>query len=115
MSVDAFPILPADTTALSTLCQNSLTDAQVQFAEAALRNVGPKWSLDCCESCDADWFLDLSSMRPDGRAVSIIIHARNRAIEVFQVIDDDHVKLGCFDDIAHAIPAVLAAIMPAPP
>jgi len=114
MSMDAFPILRADEAAISTLCRNSLTDAQVTFAQAALRCLDPTWSLDCCESCEADWFLDLSSTRPDGRDVSFIIHARDGAIDVLRMVDDDHSGLGRFADMAHAIGAVVAAIMTEP-
>jgi hypothetical protein len=99
---------------MSVLCRNSLTDAQVRFAQAALRGLEPAWSLDCCESCEADWFLDLSSTRSDGRAVSFIIHARDGAVHVVGMVDDDHNRLGCFDDMAHAIGAVIAAIMTGP-
>jgi hypothetical protein len=111
MSVDAFPILLVDELAMSVFCRNSLTDAQVRAAQAALRGLDPAWSLDCCESCEADWFLDLSSVRPDGRVVSFIIHARDSAIHVLRMVDDDdHSRLGRFDDMAQAIGAVVEAI-----
>jgi len=111
MTMDAFPILLADEIALSTLCRNSLTDAQVRFAQAALRGLDPVWSLDCCESCEADLFLDLSSVRPDGRFVSFIIHARDGAIHVLRMVQDDHTRLGSFDDMAYAIQVVVDTIM----
>jgi len=114
MAVDAFPILLADELAMSVLCRDSLTDAQVRFAQAALRGIDPEWSLDCCESCEADWFLDLSSVRPDGRVVSFIIHARDGAIHVLRMLQDDHSRLGRFDDMAQAIGAVTEAIRMGP-
>ncbi len=114
MSMDAFPILRADEVAISTLCRNSLTEAQVKVAQATLRCLDPAWSLDCCESCQADWFLDLSSVRPDGCHVSFIIHARDGAIDVLRMLDDDHSHLGCFADMTRAIGAVIEAIMTEP-
>lgn len=110
MSVDAFPIMLADGIIASALCQNSLTDQQAKFAQAALRCLDPEWSLDCCESCESDLFLDLSSVRPDGRCVSFVIHARNGAIQVLRLVDDDEASLGSFDDMAPAIGAVMQAI-----
>jgi hypothetical protein len=110
MSVDAFPIVPANEVALSVLCRNSLTDAEVKLARAALRGLDPAWSLECCESCEADWFLDLSSARPVGRFDRFIIHARDGAIHVLGMVEDDHVWLGCFADMAQAAQAALAAI-----
>ena len=110
MSVDAFPISLADEVALSVLCQNSLTDAQVKLARTAFKDLDPAWSLECCESCEGDWFLDLSSARPVGRFDSFIIHARDAAIHVFAMAKDNHISLGCFADMAQAARAVLAAI-----
>jgi hypothetical protein len=83
MTVDAFPIVPADEVALSVLCRNSLTDAEVKLARAALRGLDPAWSLECCESCEGDWFLDLSSARPVGRFDRFIFHARDGAVHMF--------------------------------
>jgi len=110
MSVDAFPISLADEVALSVLCQNSLTDAEVKLAQAAFKGLDPAWSLECCESCDGDWFLDLSSSRPVGPFDSFIIHARDGGIHVFAMAADDPVRLGCFADMAQAADAALAAI-----
>ena len=110
MSVDAFPIVPADAVALSVLCQNSLTDAEVKLARTALNGLDPAWSLECCESCEGDWFLDLSSARPAGRFDSFIFHARDGAIHLFAMAEDNHVPLGCFADMARAARAALAAI-----
>lgn len=110
MSVDAFPISLADEVALSVLCQNSLTDAEVKLARTALKNLDPAWSLECCESCDGDWFLDLSSSRPPRRFDSFIIHAQDGAIHVFAMAEDDQVPLGRFADMAQAARAALAAI-----
>ncbi len=110
MSVDAFPISLADEVALSVLCQNSLTDAEVKLARAAFKGLDPAWSLVCCESCEGDWFLDLSSARPVGRFDSFIIHARDGAIQVFALAQDDPVRLGCFADMAQAARAAVAAI-----
>jgi len=110
MSVDAFPILLADELAMSVLCRDSLTDAQVRFAQAALKGLDPAWSLDCYESCEADWFLDLSSVRPDGCVVSFIIHARDGAIHVLSMRQDDHSQLGSFEDMAHAVVVIIEAI-----
>jgi|HubBroStandDraft_1064217.scaffolds.fasta_scaffold164867_3 hypothetical protein len=110
MSVDAFPISLADEVALSVLCQNSLTDAEVKLARAAFKGLDPAWSLDCCESCEGDWFLDLSAAWPGGRFDRFIIHARDAAIHVFAMAGDDHVPLGCFADMAQAARAAIAAI-----
>jgi hypothetical protein len=110
MSVDAFPISLADEVMLSVLCRNSLTDAEVKLARAAFKDLDPVWSLECCESCDGDWFLDLSSSRPSGRFDSFIIHARDAAIHVFAMAEDNHVPLGCFADMEQAAHAALAAI-----
>ena len=110
MSADAFPILRGDETALSVLCHNSLTDAEVKLARTALQGLDAAWSLECCESCEADWFLDLSSAQPAGRFDSYIIHARDGAIHVLGMNDDEHVRLGCFADMAQAACAVVAAI-----
>ena len=110
MSVDAFPIMPANVVALSKLCHNSLTDADVRLARAALRGLGPAWSLMCCESCEADWFLEVSTDRPPGRFDRFIIHARDGAIRVFAMAGDDHIGLGCFADVTRAARAVVAAI-----
>ena|SRR5271165_4674088 len=110
MSADAFPISLADETALSVLCQHSLTDAEVKLARAAFKVLDPAWSLECCESCEDDWFLDLSSARPAGRFDSFIIHARDGAINVFAMAGDDHLPLGRFADMAQAARATLAAI-----
>ncbi len=110
MSVDAFPILLADEAAMSVLCRNSLTDRQVRVAQAALRRRAPTWSVACCESCEADLFLDVSSVRADGRCVSFIIHARDGAIEVLRMVDDAHSRVGRFADVARAVGAVVAAI-----
>jgi hypothetical protein len=110
MSADAFPISLADEVALSVLCQNSLTDAEVRLARAAFNHLDPAWSLECCESCEGDWFLDLSSARPVGRFDSFIIHARDAAIHVFAMAEDSHVPLGCFADMAQAARAALAAV-----
>jgi hypothetical protein len=112
MSVDAFPISLADEPALSVLCKNSLTDAQVKFAQAALYGLDPEWALDCCESCEADLFVDLSSVRPDGRVVSFIIHARAGAVHVLRMVDDDHTSLGSFADMAQAVRVVADGIKP---
>ena len=114
MSVDAFPISLADEPAMSMFCQNSLTDEQVKSAQAALLGLDPEWALDCCESCEADLFLDLSSVRPDGRVVSFIIHARDGVIHVFRMVDDDPTGLGSFADMAQAIRVVIDAIIPGP-
>ena len=110
MSVDAFPIVPADEVALSVLCQNSLTDAEVKLARAALRGLDPAWSLECCESCEGDWFLDLSSARPVGRFDRFIFHARDGAVHMFGMAEDEHVRLGCFADVVQAARAAVAAI-----
>jgi hypothetical protein len=110
MSIDAFPIVPDNTAALSSLCQNSLTDAEVKLARAALKDLDPLWSLECCESCEGDWFLDLSSAQPVGRFNRFIIHARDGAVHVFGMAEDDHVRLGCFLDMAQAAQAVATAI-----
>jgi len=110
MSVDAFPILLADKVVLSVLCQNSLSDAQVKLAWAAFKDLDPAWSLECCESCEGDWFLDLSSATPVGRFDRFIIHARDAAIQVFAMAEDNHAPLGCFADMAQAARAALAAI-----
>ena len=83
MSVDAFPIRLADAVALSVLCQNSLTDAEVRQARAALHDLDAAWSLECCESCESDWFLDLSAACPAGRFDRFVIHAQDGAIRVF--------------------------------
>ena len=110
MSMDAFPILLADEMAMSVLCRNSLTDHQVRVAQCALRRLDPTWSLEYCESCEADLFLDVSSVRPDGRCVSFIVHARDGAIHVLRMIDDDDTRLGRFDDMAQAVRVVVEAI-----
>jgi hypothetical protein len=110
MSVDTFSIKLADEINMSALCQNSLIDQQVKFAQAALRCLDPGWSLDCCESCDSDLFLDLSSVRPDGRCASFIIHVQDSAIQVFRMVDDDDSRLGSFGDMATAVAAVMQAI-----
>jgi hypothetical protein len=110
MSVDAFPIVPADEVALSTLCRNSLTDADVRLARAALQGLDPAWTMACRESCEADWFLDVSTARPLGRFDRFIIHARDGAVQVFAMAGDDHVRLGRFAGIAQAAGAVVAAI-----
>jgi hypothetical protein len=110
MTMDAFPIVPADEVALSVLCRNSLTDAEVKVARAVLRGLDPAWSLECCESCEGDWFLDLSSARPVGRLDRFIIHARDGAVHVFGMAEDDPVRLGCFVDVAQAARAAVAAI-----
>jgi hypothetical protein len=114
MSVDVYPITLADTIAMSMLCQNSLTDHQVRFAQTVLRCLDPEWSLDCCETCEADLFLDLSSVRPDGRCISFILHARDGAIQVFRLVDDDDTSLGSFDTMKQAIGAVVEAIAMGP-
>lgn len=110
MSVDIFPILPADDIAMSIRHPNSLADRQVRYAQTALRCIGRAWSLDCCESFEGDWFLDLSSTRPDGRVVSFIIHACDGTVQVLKMVQDDHRRLGSFDDIAQAVAALLTAI-----
>lgn len=110
MSADAFPISLADKVALSVLCQNSLTDFEVKLARAAFKDLDPAWSLECCESCEDDWFLDLSSAWPASRFDSFIIHARDGAIHVFAMAHDDHVPVGRFADMTQAARAVLAAI-----
>jgi len=110
MSVDAFPILLADELAMSVLCLDSLTDSQVRFAQVALRRLDPAWSLDCCETCEADWFLDLSSVLPDGRVASFIIHARDGAIYVLSMLQDEHSRLGSFDDVTQAVVAIIETI-----
>jgi hypothetical protein len=112
MSFDAFPISLADEPVLSMLCENSLTDAQVKAAQAALHDLDPGWVLDCSESCEADLFLDLSSVRPDGRVVSFIIHAGDGAIHVLRMVDDDQTRLGSFADMAQALRVVADAIKP---
>ena len=109
MSVDGFPILLAEQLRASMPCQHSLTGDQVRFAQAALAHLAPDWSLDCQESCETDVFLDLSSVLPGERHVSFIIHAQDGAIHVLHVLDDDHVRLGSFDDIAPAVRVVVAA------
>jgi hypothetical protein len=109
MSVDGFPILLAEQVKASMPCQNSLTDDQVRFAQAALRHLGPDWTLDCQESCETDVFLDLCSVLPDGRHVSFIIHAQDGAIHVLRMRDDDHIRIGSFEDIAAAMRVVVAA------
>jgi len=114
MSFDAYPISLADEPTLSMLCENSLTDAQVKAAQAALHGLDSEWALDCCESCEADWFLDLSSVRPDGHVVSFIIHARDGAIHVLRMVDDDHTKLGSFAAMADAVRVVIDAIKRGP-
>ena len=114
MSVDAFPLMLADDITMSVLCQNSLTDQQVKLAQVALGGLDPEWSLDCCESCESDLFLDLSAVRPDGRCVSFIIHARDGAIQVFRMVDDDETRVGTFDDRAPAVGAVIQAITTGP-
>lgn len=110
MSVDAFPIVPADEVALSTLCHNSLTDADVKLARTALQGLDPAWTLACCESCEADWFLDVSTARPLGRFDRFIVHSRDGAVHVFAMAGDDHVRLGGFAEMAQAARAVVAAI-----
>ena len=112
MSFDAYPISLADEPALSMLCENSLTDAQVKAAQAVLHGLDPAWALDCRESCEADLFLDLSSMRANGQVVSFIIHARDGAIHVLRMVDDDHTSLGSFADMANAVRVVADAIKP---
>ncbi|HET6240156.1 MAG TPA: hypothetical protein VFE41_35115 [Acetobacteraceae bacterium] len=114
MSVDAFPLMAADDITMSVLCRNSLTDQQAKLAQVALRCLDPEWSLDCYESCESDLFLDLSSVRPDGRCVSFIIHARDDAIQVFRMVNDDDTRVGTFDDMAPAVGAVIQAITTAP-
>jgi hypothetical protein len=115
MSMDALPLTLADDITMSVLCQNSLTDQQVKLAQVALGCLDSEWSLDCCESCESDLFLDLSSVRPDGRCVSFIIHARDGAIQVFRMVDDDDdARVGTFDDIAPAVGAVIQAITTGP-
>jgi hypothetical protein len=110
MSMDAFPILLADEVAMSTLCRNSLTGAQVNFAEAALRHLAPTWSLDCHESCDADLFLDLCTTLPNGALLSFIVCARDGAIQVFEMHQDDTTGVGSFACISQAVYAVIGAI-----
>jgi hypothetical protein len=110
MSIDLCPVLLADAMTMSMPCENSLTDHQVRIAQAALRDLDPAWSLECCESCEADLFLDLTSVRPDGRCVSFIIHARGDAIDVLRMDDDDDSRLGSFDDMAQAVRGVVEAI-----
>jgi hypothetical protein len=110
MSVHAFPMVPADEVALSTLCHNSLTDADVSLARAALQGLDPAWTLACCESCEADWFLDLSTARPLGQFDRFIIHARDAAVHVFAMAGDEYVRLGDFADMARAARAVVVAI-----
>ncbi len=110
MSVDAYPISLTDDPALSMLCHNSLTDAQVKSAQAVLQGLDPAWALHCCESCEADLFLDLSSVRPDGHVVSFIFHARDGVIHVLRMVDDDHTELGSFADMAHAARVVAGEI-----
>ncbi len=110
MSVDAFPIRLADAVALSVLCQNSLTDAEVRQARAALHDLDAAWSLECCESCESDWFLDLSAACPAGRFDRFVIHAQDGAIRVFAMAGDDPTPLGGFADMAQAARAVVAAI-----
>jgi hypothetical protein len=110
MSVIAFPIVLADEIALSVLCRNSLTDAEVRLARAALQDLAPAWSLECCESCEDDWFLDLSAAQPVGQFDRFIFHARDGAIHVFAMAGDDHVRLDRFVDMAQAARCVIAAI-----
>jgi hypothetical protein len=110
MSMDAFPILLTDEMAMSTLCQNSLTDAQIGFAQTALRCLSPLWSLDCCETCEADLFLDLWCARPDGGLLSFVFHACDGGVRVFSMEQDVPTPLGHFDDIAPAVHAVVATI-----
>jgi len=114
MSVDTVSIMLADDVNMSILCQNSLTDQQAKYAQAELRSLDPEWSLDCCESCESELFLDLSSVRPDGLSISYIIHARDGAIQVFRMVDDDGTSFGTFDDMALAVAAVIQAITPGP-
>ena len=110
MSVDAFPVSLAEQTMLSVLCQNSLTDAEVKAARAALRSLDPAWTLECCESCESDLFLDLSTTRPAGRYDRYVLHARNGAICVFAMADDAYAPFGEFSDITQAARAVAEAI-----
>jgi hypothetical protein len=114
MSVDACHIVLANETAISVPFQTSLTDEQVASAQAALRHLAPEWSLDCCVSCEADIFLDLSSTCADGRCVSFIIHAQDGAIHVYRMVDDDDAGLGSFEDMMQAVNAVIEAIASAP-
>ncbi len=110
MLMDTFPILPADEMAVSMLCRNSLTVRQVQIAQRAIRHLGPTWTVECCESCEADLFLDISSARPDGRNASFIVHARDDAVHVLRMTDDVDTALGQFDDMAQAIRVVIETI-----
>jgi hypothetical protein len=110
MSMDFSPILLANDVTMSMPCGNSLTDQQVRSAQAALRSLDPEWSLECCENCEADLFLDLTSLRPDGRRVSFILHARGDVIDVLRMIDDDDSPLGSFDDMALAVRGIIEAI-----
>ena len=110
MLMDTFPILPADEMAVSMLCRNSLTVRQVQIAQRAVRHLGPSWTMECCESCEADLFLDISRARPDGPDVSFIVHSRDDAVHVLRMTDDIDTTLGHFDDMAQAIGAVVGTI-----
>jgi len=110
MSMDFSPISLANDLTMSMPCGNSLTDHQIRSAQAALRGLDPVWSLECYETCEADWFLDLTSLRPDGRCVSFILHARGDVIDVLRMIDDDDSKLGSFDDMALAVRGIIDAI-----
>ena len=110
MLMDTFPILPADEMAVSMLCRNSLTVRQVQIAQRAIRHLGSSWTVECCESCEADLFLDISRARPNGRDVSFIVHARDDAVHVLCMTDDVDIKLGHFDDMAQAVRVVVETI-----
>jgi hypothetical protein len=110
MLMDTFPILPADAMAVSMLCRNSLTVRQVQLAQRGLRHLSPSWTVACCESCEADLFLDVSRAQPNGHDVSFIIHAQDDAVHVLRMTDDVDTTLGHFDGMAQAVRVVLEAI-----
>jgi len=114
MSVDTLQILLADVPEMSMLCSNSLTHEQAMSARAALLDLHPEWSAECCETCEADLFLDLSSVRPDGRVVSFIIHACDGRIDVVRMIEDDGTRLGSYADIAQAVCDVIQAVRQGP-